>query len=91
MAKFRRNISLFLKPVHLLYLIMLILGLVKDFGAYCEVDVYPKVFNYQYSIFFFTYLVFIFLHYNDYFIQWDERAYERLTTNIDELDHKVFD
>ena len=64
-ARFKFNVRQWIMwPLHLLYLIMIVLGLGvynKDYAAFCEVDTYPRIFKYQYGVFFFTYLVFIFL------------------------------
>ena len=61
-------------PIHLVYFGMLLLGMNKDFGAYCTYHTYPYIFVFQYSIFFLTYIFYRFHHYNNHFIIWDEKA-----------------
>ena len=71
---------------------MLLLGINRDFGAYCEKDTYPNIFIYQYGVFFFSYLVFLCLHRNNYFMDWDVKALSPMVSNRapEELDG-IFD
>ena len=73
-AHFKVQPIYYLLPIHLLYFVMLFLGLNKDFGAFCTNNSYPKIFVLQYSIFFLNYLFYMFHYYNGHFIEWDEKA-----------------
>ena len=73
-AHFKVHPAYYLVPIHLLYLLMLFLGLNKDFGAFCTNDSYPHIFVLQYGIFFLNYLFYMFHHYNGHFIEWDRKA-----------------
>jgi len=59
-------------PVHFLYAGLLILGIGNDHMGQCTARVYPKIFSYQYALFFLTYIGFLFLRKNDYFMDWHE-------------------
>ena len=71
-AEFTINHKWYLIPLNLLYFVMLLLGINKDFGAFCEKDTYPWIFTYQYGVFFLTYLIYLFVHSKNFFIKWDE-------------------
>ena len=73
-AHFRIKPVYYLLPVHAIYMGMLFLGFNKDFGAFCHNDSYPHIFVLQYSIFFLTYIFYMFHHYNGHFIKWDDKA-----------------
>ena len=74
-VRFKCEIRAILVPIHILFLVMLLLGLFdRDFGAFCDKSIYPRIFVYQYCVFFFTYLVFLILHRCEYFVEWDPKA-----------------
>lgn len=78
-AEFTINHKWYLIPLNLLYFVMLLLGINKDFGAFCESYTYPWIFTYQYGVFFLTYLIYLFVHSKNFFIKWDEQALEPAT------------
>ena len=59
-------------PVHILYFTLLVLGASKDALGTCEERVYPKIFTYQYGLFFLTYIGFLVLHKKEYLMDWHE-------------------
>jgi hypothetical protein len=48
-------------PVHILYLALLMLGLTKESLGTCSDRVYPRIFTYQYALFFLTFVGFLYL------------------------------
>ena len=84
-AKYKVKFRFLIVPLHLLYLSMLLLGLNKNFGAYCAEDTYPHIFIYQYGIFFLTYLIYRYFHHKNYFIEWDAKALAPGTISTEEL------
>ena len=75
-ATFKVKYNYYLYPLNLLYFMMLLLGMNKDFGAFCRESTYPYIFTFQYGIFFFTYLVYLFLYHKNFYIEWDSKAIE---------------
>jgi hypothetical protein len=72
-AKSKVRIRMIFIPVHAIYLVLLLWGILNDRMAHCKSDRnYPSIFGYQYSVFFLTYFGFVYLHYNDYFMEWHE-------------------
>ena len=59
-------------PIHILYALMLLWGIVNAHMGECGARTYPNIFTYQYALFFSTYLGFLFLHSKDYFMEWHE-------------------
>ena len=57
-------------PLHCCYLTIIIVALVKQDYIGCESRPYPQLFDIQYGLFYATYFLFLFLHKNDYFLQW---------------------
>ena len=43
-AHFKIRPAFYMVPIHLVYLMMLLLGMNKDFGAYCTYHTYPYIF-----------------------------------------------
>ena len=77
----------YLLPIHGLYLTMALIGINSKDGAYCNQDVYPDIYMYQYGIFYNCYVLYVWMYFNGFFITWDEKALtsEQLeqTPNID--------
>jgi len=72
-AKSKVKIRMIFIPWHVIFLILLIWGIINDRMANCTTGGnYPGIFSYQYSVFFLTYAGFVYLHYNDYFMEWHE-------------------
>ena len=59
-------------PVHFMYATLLVMGLANNELGTCVKRDYPKIFSYQYGLFFTTYLAFVILHKKGYFIQWHD-------------------
>ena len=59
-------------PIHICYATLLAWGIFNDHMGECSVSTYPLIFVYQYSLFFLTYLGFLFLHSHSYFMEWHE-------------------
>lgn len=49
-------------PVHILYATLLLWGICNEHMGECTSRTYPNIFTYQYSVFFLTYLGFLFMH-----------------------------
>lgn len=69
-AKFR--IRFVFIPIHMIYASVLILGIVNEDLGMCHEKTYPRIFGFQYALFFTTYLLCLILYYTDYFLEWDE-------------------
>ena len=59
-------------PIHILYATLLFWGICNEHMGECSARTYPNIFTYQYSLFFLTYIGFLYLHEKDYFMTWHE-------------------
>ena len=59
-------------PIHIMYATVLILGLINDNVGTCRKYTYPRIFAVQYTLFFSTYILCVFLYKKDYFLVWHE-------------------
>ena len=73
-AKFKYPIHLFIfVPLHVLYLASILAGVFWSDMMVCDTKinrVYPRIFYYQYSLFYATYIIFVVLHRKGYFLEW---------------------
>jgi len=60
-AKHRFPLRALFIPVHLLYALLLVLGIWNDNVGHCSEQTYPRIFAYQYSLFFLTYGLCVYL------------------------------
>ena len=69
------KIRMIFVPLHMIYLSLLLWAVFDDEITHCrneESNNYPLIFRFQYSVFFLTYIIFVFLHKNDYMMSWHE-------------------
>ena len=59
-------------PFHCLYATLLFWGIFNEHMGECTDRTYPRIFTYQYGIFFVTYIGFLFLHSRNYFLEWHQ-------------------
>lgn len=59
-------------PIHMIYASLVIWAICNENMAHCSKRTYPKIFSYQYGLFFLTYFGFLFLHSKNYFMEWHE-------------------
>ena len=71
-AKSKVRIRMIFIPIHLLYATLLLWGIFNESMGNCSARVYPKIFNYQYGLFYVTYFGFQILHRSGYFMEWHE-------------------
>lgn len=72
-AKSKVPIRMIFIPVHILYLILLIWGIMSERMGQCRNDhSYPTIFAVQYALFYLTYFGFVFMHHSGYFMEWHE-------------------
>jgi hypothetical protein len=85
------NFSFLFIPIHTVFLLLLVLGYSRRYGAYCSPNPYPSIF-FVHTLFFFSlyFLVRLMRKYN-YFIKWstyqnlvDDSAYFRADQNVDD-------
>ena len=73
-AKFKYPIHLFIFiPLHLLYIASILSGAFWTEMVICDYEtnrVYPRIFFFQYALFYTTYIIFFVLHCKGYFLQW---------------------
>ena len=72
-AKSKVPIRVVFVPTHILYATLLFWGICNEHMGECNSRTYPNIFTYQYALFFLTYIGFLFLHKNHYFMEWDEK------------------
>ena len=63
---------LFFIPIHILYLTMIVVGTAREEYHTCYANEYPRIFQFQYGLFYMTYFLFLILHHKDYFLKWHD-------------------
>ena len=72
--KFRIRSFIFI-PLHLLYAASILTGIFWEEMVICDMEsdrVYPRIFYFQYGLFYFTYVVFLVLYCKGYYLEWHE-------------------
>lgn len=69
-AKSRFPIRAIFIPTHILFAALLFWGVFNDTMGRCSTNLYPRIFAYQYSLFFIVYIAFFILHKFDYMMDW---------------------
>ena len=59
-------------PIHILYLTMIVVGMAREEYHTCYDNGYPKIFQFQYGLFYMTYFLFLILHHKDYCLKWHD-------------------
>mmetsp|Transcript_19070 Transcript_19070/g.25815 ORF Transcript_19070/g.25815 Transcript_19070/m.25815 type:complete len:332 (+) Transcript_19070:91-1086(+) len=76
-------------PIHVLYATVLVLGIANEDLGTCTEYTYPRIFAYQYCLFFVTYALCLFLYKKDFFLEWHESI--KNVDLKDELQHSKLD
>ena len=73
-AKFKYPIRLIaFIPIHVLYAASIVIGLTWTDMVICDGktrQIYPRIFYFQYGLFYLTYILFLFLRCKGYFLEW---------------------